>query len=132
MLSYHADADLHTNPYELGLDRLVDLGMETDFIGKAALARGSGTAVQRYTPAETPETGDFDDYDTPSTAVPTVPVHDFTLGRAPTPSEKSVIRHLYRTYGSKNAIIRELWPTKNKNMCLQFIDAALTRQEVNA
>jgi len=39
MLSYHADADIHTNPYELGLDRLVNLDMEADFIGKAALRR---------------------------------------------------------------------------------------------
>lgn len=39
MLSYHADADIHTNPFELGLDRLVDLEMEADFIGKAALRR---------------------------------------------------------------------------------------------
>tara|TARA_B100000029_G_scaffold184321_1_gene181853 strand:+ start:3413 stop:4573 length:1161 start_codon:yes stop_codon:yes gene_type:complete len=37
MLSYHADANLHTNPYELGLDRLIDLDMESDFIGKNAL-----------------------------------------------------------------------------------------------
>ena len=39
MLSYHADADSQTNPYELGLDRLVNLDMEADFIGKAALHR---------------------------------------------------------------------------------------------
>jgi aminomethyltransferase len=39
MLSYHADADISTNPYELGLDRLVNLDMEADFIGKAALRR---------------------------------------------------------------------------------------------
>ncbi|MCF8487405.1 MAG: glycine cleavage system protein T [Rhodobacteraceae bacterium] len=39
MLSYHADADINTNPYELGLDRLVDLDMQADFIGKAALRR---------------------------------------------------------------------------------------------
>jgi glycine cleavage system aminomethyltransferase T len=37
MLSYHADMDCNTNPYELGLDRLVDLEMDADFIGKAAL-----------------------------------------------------------------------------------------------
>lgn len=37
MLSYHADADIDTNPYELGLDRLVDLEIEADFIGKDAL-----------------------------------------------------------------------------------------------
>ena len=37
MLSYHADMDCNTNPFELGLDRLVDLEMDADFIGKAAL-----------------------------------------------------------------------------------------------
>jgi aminomethyltransferase len=37
MLSYHADADSFTNPFELGLDRLVDLDMPADFIGKGAL-----------------------------------------------------------------------------------------------
>lgn len=37
MLSYHADMDCHTNPFELGLDRLVDLDMDADFIGKRAL-----------------------------------------------------------------------------------------------
>lgn len=39
MLSYHADADINTDPYELGLDRLVNLDIEADFIGKAALRR---------------------------------------------------------------------------------------------
>jgi glycine cleavage system aminomethyltransferase T len=39
MLSYHADADIHTNPFELGLDRLVNLDMEAEFIGKFALRR---------------------------------------------------------------------------------------------
>ncbi|MGO4916709.1 glycine cleavage T C-terminal barrel domain-containing protein [Pseudogemmobacter sp. W21_MBD1_M6] len=39
MLSYHADADINTNPFELGFDRLVNLDMEADFIGKAALRR---------------------------------------------------------------------------------------------
>jgi aminomethyltransferase len=47
MLSYHADADIHTNPYELGLDRLVNLDMEADFIGKAALRRIRETGVSR-------------------------------------------------------------------------------------
>ena len=37
MLSYHADADINTNPYELGLDRLINLDMDSDFIGKSAL-----------------------------------------------------------------------------------------------
>ena len=37
MLSYHADMDAATNPFELGLDRLVDLDMPADFIGKEAL-----------------------------------------------------------------------------------------------
>ncbi len=47
MLSYHADADINTNPYELGLDRLVDLEMEADFIGKAALKRIRDEGVKR-------------------------------------------------------------------------------------
>ena len=47
MLSYHADADITTNPYELGLDRLVDLDMEADFIGKAALLRIREQGVSR-------------------------------------------------------------------------------------
>ena len=37
MLSYVADCNLYNNPYEVGLGRLVDLDMETDFIGKQAL-----------------------------------------------------------------------------------------------
>ena len=39
MLSYHADADINTNPYELGLERLVNLDIEAEFIGKAALRK---------------------------------------------------------------------------------------------
>ena len=38
LLSYGADMDLDTNPYEIGLGRLVDLEQEADFLGKAALA----------------------------------------------------------------------------------------------
>ena len=33
MLSYHADADSSTNPYELRLGRLVDLDLDADYIG---------------------------------------------------------------------------------------------------
>ncbi|GAA0625442.1 glycine cleavage T C-terminal barrel domain-containing protein [Halomonas beimenensis] len=47
MLSYHADADMETNPYELGMDRLVNPDMEADFIGKAALKRIRETGVSR-------------------------------------------------------------------------------------
>jgi glycine cleavage system aminomethyltransferase T len=47
MLSYHADADIDTNPYELGLDRLVNLDMEAEFIGKAALGRIKDEGVRR-------------------------------------------------------------------------------------
>ncbi len=47
MLSYHADADINTNPYELGLDRLVNTEMEADFIGKAALKRIRDAGVSR-------------------------------------------------------------------------------------
>ncbi len=47
MLSYHADADINTNPYELGFDRLVDLDMEADFIGKDALRRIKAEGASR-------------------------------------------------------------------------------------
>jgi aminomethyltransferase len=47
MLSYHADADMSTNPYELGFDRLVNLDMEAEFIGKAALRRIKDEGVSR-------------------------------------------------------------------------------------
>lgn len=39
LLSYRADMDIETNPYELGLGRLVDLDMEAHFVGKDALRR---------------------------------------------------------------------------------------------
>ena len=39
MLSYHADMTLENNPYELGLDRLVDLEMDADFVSKEALTQ---------------------------------------------------------------------------------------------
>ena len=47
MLSYHADADINTNPFELGLDRLVNLDIEAKFIGKAALAHIRKNGVRR-------------------------------------------------------------------------------------
>ena len=47
MLSYHADMDINTNPFELGLDRLIDLDMEADFIGKAALTKIHQQGVTR-------------------------------------------------------------------------------------
>ena len=39
MLSYHADMTLEKNPFELGMDRLVDLDMDANFVSKAALKR---------------------------------------------------------------------------------------------
>ena len=47
MLSHHADADIHTNPFELGFDRLVNLDMEAEFIGKAALKRIKEQGITR-------------------------------------------------------------------------------------
>jgi len=47
MLSYHADADINANPYELGMERLVDLDIESDFIGKTALRRIRENGVTR-------------------------------------------------------------------------------------
>ena len=47
MLSYHADADINTNPFELGLDRLVNLDSEIDFIGKDALKKIKQEGIKR-------------------------------------------------------------------------------------
>ena len=47
MLSYRTDADIHTNLFELGLDRLVDLYMVSDFIGKAVLKKVRTQGVSR-------------------------------------------------------------------------------------
>ena len=47
MLSYHADADINTNPYELGLDRLVNLDIEANFVGKDALKKIYSDGIKR-------------------------------------------------------------------------------------
>ena len=47
MLSYHADADINTNPFELGLDRLVNLDNDIDFIGKKALKKIKQEGIKR-------------------------------------------------------------------------------------
>ena len=47
MLSYHADADINTNPYELGLDRLVNLDSKVNFIGKEALKKIQQQGIKR-------------------------------------------------------------------------------------
>ena len=47
MLSYHADADINTNPYELGLDRLVNLDIEANYIGKDALKEIKNKGIKR-------------------------------------------------------------------------------------
>lgn len=47
MLSYVADMDINVNPFELGADRLVDLEMDADFIGRSALRRIREGGVQR-------------------------------------------------------------------------------------
>ncbi len=47
MLSYHADADINTNPFELGLDRLVSLDSDINFIGKDALKKIKNNGITR-------------------------------------------------------------------------------------
>ena len=47
MLSYHADADINTNPFELGLDRLVSLDSDIDFVGKKALKKIKQDGIKR-------------------------------------------------------------------------------------
>ena len=47
MLSYQADADINTNPFELGLDRLVNLDSEINFVGKEALKKIKKEGIKR-------------------------------------------------------------------------------------
>ena len=47
MLSYHADADINTNPFELGLDRLVSLDNNINFVGKNALTKIKEEGIKR-------------------------------------------------------------------------------------
>ena len=47
MLSYHADADINTNPFELGYDRLVNLDSDINFIGKKALKKIKDEGIKR-------------------------------------------------------------------------------------
>ena len=47
MLSYHADMDINTNPFELGLDRFIDIDKDFDFVGKEALKEIKEKGVSR-------------------------------------------------------------------------------------
>ena len=47
MLSYVADMTIDNNPFEMGFDRLVDLDMDADFIGKAALKKIQNNGIQQ-------------------------------------------------------------------------------------
>ena len=64
ILAYHSDMNLATNPFELGLERLVDLAGGHEFIGREALVRVASEGVSRRLvgidlgPAPLP--GDFD------------------------------------------------------------------------
>jgi len=48
IFNWGADMDYRTNPFELGLDRLVDLDMKADFTGKVALRRIKAEGVKRH------------------------------------------------------------------------------------
>ena len=47
LLSYGADTDAESNPFELGLDRFIDLEQSVEFIGKQALSRIRDQGVSR-------------------------------------------------------------------------------------
>jgi len=47
ILNYGIDMTLDTNPYELGLERLVDLGKAADFIGREALGKISKAPLKK-------------------------------------------------------------------------------------
>jgi aminomethyltransferase len=47
ILNWGADMTLENNPYEVGLERLVDEGKQANYVGKAALARVKAQGVKR-------------------------------------------------------------------------------------
>ncbi len=47
ILNYGIDMTLENNPYEVGLDRLIELNKKSDFIGKEALKRIKAQGVKR-------------------------------------------------------------------------------------
>ena len=47
MLSYHSDMDINSNPFELGLDKFIDLDKSFDFVGKNALIKIKKLGIQR-------------------------------------------------------------------------------------
>ena len=47
MISYHADINSDNNPYEIGLERLINLDKKDDFIGKSALKKIKKNGVKK-------------------------------------------------------------------------------------
>jgi aminomethyltransferase len=47
LISYGADTDDATTPYELGMDKFIDVDQEQDFVGKAALRALRDAGVKR-------------------------------------------------------------------------------------
>jgi aminomethyltransferase len=47
LISYGADTDATTNPFELGMDKFIDLDQEQDFVGKMALRALREAGVKR-------------------------------------------------------------------------------------
>jgi len=47
MLSYHSDMDINTNPFELDLDKFIDLDGSFNFIGKDALIEIKKSGIKR-------------------------------------------------------------------------------------
>ena len=47
LLSFRTDCDEHSNPFEFGLGRFIDLDQNQEFIGKAALRKIKQTGVKR-------------------------------------------------------------------------------------
>ena len=47
MLSYHADMTINTNPFELGMDKFIDLNSDFNFIGKEALIKINREGIKR-------------------------------------------------------------------------------------
>ena len=110
----------------------------------AAYLRNTGISIPRYqsAPDEMKYTGS---QSIPAEISVSVPVNTgidtaadtgrqlaFDVYGSPTHEEARIIRALLRSGMSKNRIINEVLPPASRNKCFEYINAALSRQEVGA
>ena len=102
MLSYHADADINTNPFELGLDRLVNLNNNNKFIGKDALIKIKNEGIKEK------QVGlhiECDPLKQPNTTFWPIVKNNQTIGKV----TSAIYSPRLKKHRPRNVIYRKLW-----------------------